>query len=514
MKQNSHHVIQDFEPYFCIFEKCDAPFDVPNSFEGLLVHMHGHMHEQWHIETPEGHRVFEDERDFERYIRDQGDIPELMLPTMVEFSRRRGALLFDHCAFCGGYPDLIEMEFPDPSMPGAQEKLRKHIKQHLHDIALFLPPDRIDQVDDKDIDDGKSESLDAGGQARSEMELGGSEAVTTCGREDCDCRRRLDEINLGSFTYDDPGWQRGTLNDDSRVRAGKGKDADFWRGLLADSPLDISQAEASYNPSADRTLIPFLARARGGWECPLCMDKLRYFGRKAEFRGHWTNYHLRFVWVCNCPGRPWFEEVSDHKRHWQNKHSGRLPPRDMRGKHLTQRVFACGIADCLARERVFEVSSDNRTQDDVRAKAKVYLDHVVDTHTQAEISRQGWDMSAQIFNLLDQRALVDAWNAFKLQRPDLAPGGATPLTWDNTNARQLIVWLECARITDVYEVLYRATPPVPPPVLQPQEPFLISMDDGPQPPDDDQFGGAGPSAGPSSGPSLRRAAPKEFPEPP
>ncbi len=56
MKQTSHHVIQDFEPYFCIFDKCDAPFDVPNTFEGLLAHMHGHVPEQWHIGTPEGHK--------------------------------------------------------------------------------------------------------------------------------------------------------------------------------------------------------------------------------------------------------------------------------------------------------------------------------------------------------------------------------------------------------------------------------------------------------------------------
>src|SRR3569833_1818409 len=35
-KTNSHHVMHDFEPYFCTEEKCRSPLDVPNTFEGLL----------------------------------------------------------------------------------------------------------------------------------------------------------------------------------------------------------------------------------------------------------------------------------------------------------------------------------------------------------------------------------------------------------------------------------------------------------------------------------------------
>lgn len=229
------------------------------------------------------------------------------------------------------------------------------------------------------------------------------------------------------------------------------------------------------------------------WECPLCVDRLHLFGRKAELRKHWTTFHLRLVWVCSCSGRPWFEDIDGHKRHWQSKHHGRFPALDMRRKHLTHRVFACGIAGCSALERVFEVSSDNPTEDDVKAKAKVYLDHVVDSHSQADISR--WHTDAHIFNLLDQRALAHDWAEFKSQRPDLAPGSTTPLTWDAAAAEKLIAWLECARITDLNDVLTRATPPA----VYPQDSLLAASYLGTQPPpDDDPFGGAGGSSSASS----------------
>ncbi len=237
--------MQDFEPYFCIFEDCAAPFDVPNTFEGLLGHMHSHLPDQWHVVTPDGPRKFDDQEDFERYVRDQGDIPESQLPNMVELSRSRGALFFPDCAFCGGYPDIIEKDFPEPRMPGAQEALRKHIKQHLHNIALFLPPDRDDLIHDEDNDNDASS--DATGHARSEKDLDDSEAVTTCGREDCDCRSE-DKSELGGHLDDNPWWRPPALTD-----------SDFWLNLFADSRLDVSRAEASYDPRADQTLMAFLA---------------------------------------------------------------------------------------------------------------------------------------------------------------------------------------------------------------------------------------------------------------
>ncbi|KAF6788995.1 Kinesin light chain 5 [Colletotrichum sojae] len=60
-------------------------------------------------------------------------------------SRRKGVFMFLSCPFCGGFPDDIQKRFPEPVAPEAQIELRQHIKRHMQDIALFLPPYREDE---------------------------------------------------------------------------------------------------------------------------------------------------------------------------------------------------------------------------------------------------------------------------------------------------------------------------------------------------------------------------------
>ncbi|KAL8418965.1 hypothetical protein RB594_002249 [Gaeumannomyces avenae] len=252
-----HHVFKDFEPYFCIFEKCDAPFDVPNTFEGLLSHMQtAHLPEQWHIDTAEGYRIFDDKAEFECYVRNQGDVPDPLLPTMMEFARRRKALVLDRCDFCGGYPDVIEKDFPDPSMPGAQEALRKHIKNHMHDIALILPPDRDDPVG-KENGENDNSSVFSGArtQAGSNGGLGGSDSMipSVCGRQSCDCRPRdiskqdcdlpaaddakfppeseVDELSLYQYPDWDEIWREGKRWDNLRIEEERFRSA--WKAREA-----------------------------------------------------------------------------------------------------------------------------------------------------------------------------------------------------------------------------------------------------------------------------------------
>ncbi|KAI8244799.1 Serine/threonine-protein kinase [Colletotrichum sp. SAR 10_77] len=53
--QWSRHVMQDFEPYFCIHDDCRSPFDIPNNFNGLLKHLQeDHVEERFHVEMPNG----------------------------------------------------------------------------------------------------------------------------------------------------------------------------------------------------------------------------------------------------------------------------------------------------------------------------------------------------------------------------------------------------------------------------------------------------------------------------
>ena len=82
--------MQDFEPYFCTFEDCKAPFDVPNTFDGLLGHLQDHLPVRYHVDTLDGeHKVFY-ETEFEEHVKRDGEISKEMLATMKEASRRKG----------------------------------------------------------------------------------------------------------------------------------------------------------------------------------------------------------------------------------------------------------------------------------------------------------------------------------------------------------------------------------------------------------------------------------------
>ncbi|KAF3074221.1 SNF1 protein kinase subunit beta-3 [Trichoderma lentiforme] len=183
----SQHVMQDFEPYFCILEECKEPFDVPNSFDGLLDHLQGHLEEQYHIDMPDGEHKEFDETEFEEHLAQhgRGKISTEVVSIMKKASRRKGPFLFRSCPFCGGYPDVIEKRFPNLDTPAAQKELRNHVKQHMQDIALFLPPYRDDISKE---DDNLKSSVVTGQNANLDDLKGQSLFLEICDKEDCDCR--------------------------------------------------------------------------------------------------------------------------------------------------------------------------------------------------------------------------------------------------------------------------------------------------------------------------------------
>lgn len=177
--------MHDFEPYFCTFEDCPAPFDVPNSFDGLLAHMQSHLPVRYHIsDSALGHKEL-NEQDFEDHVRRHGEITEKDMIDMKEASRRKGAFIFEICPFCGGYPDVLEKIFPDRDSVDAQRALRGHIKQHMQEIALFLPPYRSDiQEDDSShgsVATNRRSNID-------KAENDPNDFVELCNRAECDCR--------------------------------------------------------------------------------------------------------------------------------------------------------------------------------------------------------------------------------------------------------------------------------------------------------------------------------------
>lgn len=186
----------DFEPYFCTFEGCAAPFDVPNSFDGLLDHMQSHLPLRHHIDAPDGEHKEYAETEFEDHFTSQGAISDEIMATLKHTSRRRGAFLFQECSFCGGYPDVLEARFPDPHTVDAQNELRKHIKQHMQEIALFLPPYRSDIFEHDD--DVKGSDATHRQSAYGDVSGNPDEFLIVCDREDCDCKTNGDDDDDGT----------------------------------------------------------------------------------------------------------------------------------------------------------------------------------------------------------------------------------------------------------------------------------------------------------------------------
>ncbi|CAO2658332.1 Nn.00g060550.m01.CDS01 [Neocucurbitaria sp. VM-36] len=183
----SQHVMQDFEPYFCTVEGCQSPFDIPNSFDDLLDHLQSHIPVRHHVDEPDGeHREYLEE-EFEHHVKNHGEVTEETMTAMKEASRWKSAFLFQSCPFCGGYPDVLEKRFPDLDTLDAQKELRKHIKQHMQEIALFLPPyrpdmfDKDDDLNGSDVTHRQSNNDVVSGDLKNFMEY--------CNRKDCDCKQ-------------------------------------------------------------------------------------------------------------------------------------------------------------------------------------------------------------------------------------------------------------------------------------------------------------------------------------
>ena len=264
--------MQDFEPYFCTFETCETPFNIPNSFGGLLEHMQNHLPIRYHIDDPSGEHKEYIEGEFEDHIKshsigsgaamvvsteDQGaNYPEQrhniklesrsdvvsnqVLATLKDTSRRRGAFMFDSCPFCGGYPNVLEKRFPNPDVLEAQNELRRHIQQHMQEIALFLPPYRSDIFDaDHDLkgsDVTRRESVED-----LASEVPDESLPIVCDRQECDCK-------LGD----------GEPTGKSSLETDSGIPEEFWPNLFNDPSVCDGSSTSCSELVNDKCLQSFI----------------------------------------------------------------------------------------------------------------------------------------------------------------------------------------------------------------------------------------------------------------
>lgn len=236
--------MQDFEPYFCTWEACTTPFDVPNTFDGLLSHLQDHVEERYHVDTPDGEHKELNEDEFEKHVAQHGQVTKGMLNTMAEASRRKAAFLFESCPFCGGYPDVVEKRFRDRDTPEAQGELRRHIKQHMQDVALFLPPYREDILDE---DDNLKSSAVTRRRSAGQSNIGEpSDSNTVCDKEDCDCKDK-------AKSSDDGLWADSTPQSNET-------DEKVWAKMFPDSPRYETAPVPDEYYRNDEVLRPFVAR--------------------------------------------------------------------------------------------------------------------------------------------------------------------------------------------------------------------------------------------------------------
>lgn len=201
------HLMNDLDPYFCVDQDCEEPFQAGGSFMAWLSHLEknhtARSWECWHCRgTPASQ--FTSEMGLEEHLKAQHReiIPESLLPTALKHSahHRKSALLA--CPFCGGYPDDVESQYPNRESREAITALTKHVKKHLISTALVLLPVQVNTAsNNKDV-----ESV-ANNDNRSEQDVENLSILETvllhkdlqCNRTGCDCMS-MSSIPSGDFS--------------------------------------------------------------------------------------------------------------------------------------------------------------------------------------------------------------------------------------------------------------------------------------------------------------------------
>ena len=130
------------EPYVCLVDDCDEPYELFRHSDDWLKHLRGH-YLRWQCKTKaHGVQLFESQRAYEDHTREAhgNTLTPVQLSLLAERSTRLAQPIFTCCPLCG------EAE------SGIQGKMADHIVGHLRFLALkSLPP-----IDDEDEDSDTS----------------------------------------------------------------------------------------------------------------------------------------------------------------------------------------------------------------------------------------------------------------------------------------------------------------------------------------------------------------------
>ena len=148
------HVLNDLEPYVCVFEDCNDAHRLFRDRAAWLSHMKESHTKQWTC-TAAGHKlcIFETEQDFEDHMRSDhaAGFKESQLPWLKKRSQGPAASTFASCPLCGYEPAeekinaLINAKGSDSKQKYERRKIVSenvvsHIALHLQAISLKALP--------------------------------------------------------------------------------------------------------------------------------------------------------------------------------------------------------------------------------------------------------------------------------------------------------------------------------------------------------------------------------------
>ncbi|CAJ0549768.1 Ff.00g033810.m01.CDS01 [Fusarium sp. VM40] len=186
-----NHLIHDFEPFFCVYDECSSPFSCSDTFTGLLAHMRD-AHTQpkwrcWHCNTTSSPKMFSSADELNDHLENchSTEVKDSLRSTVLEHSIVSTQHALRDCPFCGGFPIEIEERPSHQDREEALEKLEKHVREHLANVALILAPretgEPVDTMSDS-ISDAK-----AGKNSERDVEGIDEDNELQCLNVSCDC---------------------------------------------------------------------------------------------------------------------------------------------------------------------------------------------------------------------------------------------------------------------------------------------------------------------------------------
>ncbi|RAL16956.1 uncharacterized protein BO97DRAFT_452950 [Aspergillus homomorphus CBS 101889] len=143
--QERNHVLNDLEPYVCVFIECRAATKTFRNKHEWLYHMEVHHGSTWKcLEAKCRNRTFHTQISFEQHGINAHDYTTSQMSYVCRYSRRPSPAVLRSCPFCGPRagdpPANDEAYIRNLDAHAAAHRLYDHVAAHLEQFALLALP--------------------------------------------------------------------------------------------------------------------------------------------------------------------------------------------------------------------------------------------------------------------------------------------------------------------------------------------------------------------------------------